>query len=98
MPKLNIDGIKASYDVIDCNKVVVLKLPHHIYNNQDAFNNVVDLTKCLKKIYNAKWLIYTVDTIDFETMDKDEAINKINDFINELNNVKEKLINSNEDD
>lgn len=99
MPKLNINGYKVSYDAIDCkDKILVFKIPHAIFNNCYALRNQLsEVSKELMKAHGAKRIITMVTEIDYETMDTDQAINMINDCINELNKIKEVLLEENEE-
>lgn len=97
MPKLSIDGVRTSYEVMDCtNKIVVLKIPYDIYGDKNTYNEVINLSKCLKKVHNVKTLICMVDTFNIDAVDKDKAIHMLDGYINQLNDVREKLLKNDE--
>lgn len=92
MPKLNINGIKASYDAIDCtDKLVIMKIPYDIINDKKNHKSLMELCKYIKNERNAKDVLVLSDNISFETMDTDEAIYRINFYIHELRKIKAKL-------
>ena len=63
----------------------------------DASENAL---RKIKEIFikktGAKNLVAISDNVDFETMDVNKAICKIDDYIDELNRLKEELLEENE--
>ena len=92
MPKLSIDGYKIGYDIVDCaNKLVIIKIPYYYYAN-DIENTANKICKIIKEKCNAKTVIAVLDGVDFETMNINEAIYKIDEYINELHRIREELL------
>lgn len=95
MAKLSINGIKMSYEAIDCtDKLVIIKATtEHIGSSDKA---LAVASECFKK-YGAKRVIAVSNNIDLETMDTETAICKIDDYIDCLHRLKEELLEDEED-
>ena len=93
MCRINIGGIKLSYEVIDCdNKLVVIKAPYTTMIYGDLLNTLLELRKYFMNECNAKEVIVTCDNIDYETLDIKDALTIVNKRISELFTLKEKLL------
>ena len=96
MPKLSINGIRMSYEAIDCkDKLVVIKAAASDINSSSE--NLAVASKFFKEC-GAKKVIAVSNNIDFETMDVDTATYKINDYIDYLHKLKEELNEEDDED
>ena len=94
MPKLSIDGAQVSYEVLDCkDKVILIKVPYVILNNVGSmYSQIKTISKKLREDCGAKKIITIANDIDFESLDLKDAINKIDDYINQLYKIREELL------
>ena len=93
MQRLNINGIKVSYDAIDLtDKILVIKAPSTTVQNIDFRSEINSIYKKFKELYNMKTILTFASDIDYETMDIDDAITYIDDAINTLISVKKELL------
>ena len=80
MPKLNIDGMKIDYEIIDTtDKVILIKPPYYVL--QHEYESIIKLGKALRDNCDAKYVLCMCKDVDFETMDIEEATHLINGMI-----------------
>ena len=92
----NNEGLIIPFSTIDCtDKVIVLKVPN--IKNVNA-HSIKNLMKDLDEILAPKDVIAIGSDVDFEAMNTDDAVNLINDYIDELHSIKEKLLGDEDDE
>lgn len=89
MAKLNIN-YESECEYIDCkDKLLLMKVPSHIMMKE--FDKLLEVADSIKEDGYAKNIIIISDDIKFESMNKEQAITMINDYINELQCIKERI-------
>ena len=87
---LNIHHMEVPYKITDCtNKVVILR-PSMIIDDR-KYKAIKAMMHYMKENCGAKEVMVIPEDIDFDMMSKGEAIDKINDYIDELYRIKENL-------
>lgn len=94
MPKLNINT-EIEFEVLDCtDKLVFVTVGTEDRINTNLVKNLHDI---FKKEFNAKRVLFMPKNMDIEALDIDSAIDKINDTIDELHMIKERLLEDKDD-
>jgi hypothetical protein len=84
-----IPDLELQFEAIDCtDKIILLKVPSINIIKPSAIKNVL---KAIKDKSNAKEIIALPDVFKFTAMDREEAINTINGYIDELYSIKERI-------
>lgn len=93
MAKLNIE-----YDTIDCDcsdKIVVIKIPEDLH--YDDRKIAIKIANKIKDLCNAKSTLIISDIFDYKLLDQDTTVNMINAYIENLNKLKEDLLENDEE-
>lgn len=99
--QLNIDGVKATYEAIDCkDKLIIVHVPYAVLHCDPLFSlKLKKIAESIKEECGAKKVIAMANDIDFETIDTiDNAIDLINGYIDELCTIKQALLDEEDND